>query len=437
MKIVILGYGLEGEAALKYFNKSDHLITICDQDAKLNKINGVDYRLGKNYLSNLDEFDLIVRSPGINPELIYKANSGLDRSKVTSGTNIFFENSPTKNIIGVTGTKGKGTTSTLIYKMLLEIGKKVHLAGNIGKPAISLLSQGLDSDDYVVLEMSSFQLSDSKHSPHIAVCLMITQDHLDWHGKLENYWEAKSSIVRFQAEDDVVVYFAQNETSASLAQLSKGSKIPYFKDPGARIQDGKVIIGDQDICPVDEIGLIGVHNQQNVCAALTCVWQIDKNRDAYTKVLRNFTGLKYRLELLQELKGVKYYNDSFASDPDAASAGIKAIELPKVVIVGGYDRHLNLDTLVDAIMNEDSKGLLLRLVIIGASGKRLYEELDARGFHNYTYTESKDMFAIVDLAKNFAENGSAVLLSPGFASFDMFKNFEERGKAYAEAVINL
>ncbi|HUY53132.1 MAG TPA: Mur ligase family protein, partial [Candidatus Dormibacteraeota bacterium] len=189
MKIAILGYGLEGVTALDYFNQSENSITICDQNSELEKIAGINYQLGSEYLSNLNKFDLIVRSPGINPVQIFDSNADIDKSKITSGTNIFFQMSPTKNIIGVTGTKGKGTTSTLIHKMLLEVGKNSYLAGNIGIPAMNLLAS-IKTDDFIVLEMSSFQLSDCNYSPHIAVCLMITQDHIDWHGQIENYLDS-------------------------------------------------------------------------------------------------------------------------------------------------------------------------------------------------------------------------------------------------------
>ncbi len=437
MKIAILGYGLEGQASLNYFNKPGNSITICDQDLNLAKIEGVDYRLGEDYLKNLTDFDCIVRSPGINPELIYEANPGIDKNKITSGTNLFFENSPTKNIIGITGTKGKGTTSTLIHRMLLEVGKKSHLAGNIGVPAMNLLSDNLGPEDYVVLEMSSFQLSDCKYSPHIAVCIMITQDHLDWHGRIEDYLAAKSSIVKQQTADDIVIYLGSNNKSKALAELSMGHKIPYLESPGAKIENNYVVIDGQSICSVDEIGLLGEHNQQNVCAALTCVWQVSKDVSSLARVIKIFTGLKYRIEFLKEKDGVRYYNDSFASDPDASAAGMKAITSPKVLIVGGFDRKLDLATMVDAILEEENKGLIRKLVIIGASGKRLAQDLDNRDFKNYTILDTKDIVEIVHTAKDLANSGDAVILSPGFASFDMFKNFEERGKAFADAVDQL
>jgi UDP-N-acetylmuramoylalanine--D-glutamate ligase len=437
MKIAILGYGLEGVAALNYFNKPENTISICDQNLNLDKIDGIDYQLGVNYLKNLDRFDLIIRSPGINPLLIYGNNPEIDQSKITSGTNIFFEQSLTKNIIGISGTKGKGTTSSLIHNMLLEVGKKSFLAGNIGIPAISLLSNHLDSNDYVVLELSSFQLSDCNYSPHIAVCLMITQDHLDWHGRIEDYLESKRNMVSHQRENDVVVYLASNQRSKALAESSLAEKIPYLEKPGAIIFNDNIVIDDQIICPVREVGLLGEHNLENICAAVTCVWQISKNRLAIAKVIKSFTGLKNRIEFIEEKNGIKYYNDSFASAPDAAIAGMKAVKTAKVLIIGGYDRNLDLKTLVESIIYEDNKGLIRKLILIGASAKRLAEELRQQKYTDYLLLDTKNMTEIVESATGFAQSGDAVVLSPGFASFDMFKNFEERGQAFVEAVNNL
>jgi len=437
MKIAILGYGLEGEAVLSYFKQSDNTITICDQDEDLIKLNNINYHLGEGYLKDLIQFDLIIRSPGLNPKLIYDQNPGLDKTKVTSSTNLFFKLTPTKNVIGITGTKGKGTTSTLIHKMLVESGKKSYLAGNIGIPAISLLGVNLNPDDYVVLEMSSFQLSDCNYSPHIAVCLMVTQDHLDWHGQIQDYLTSKKNIVSHQTKDDFVVYLASNERSKMLAESSLGTKIPYFQKPGAQIIEQSIVIDDQVICSVDEVGLIGIHNLENICAAITCVWQVSKNKPAIKKVITSFTGLKNRLEFLGDKEGIKYYNDSFASAPDAAMAAIRAIPSAKVVIIGGFDRGLDLKYIIDEVINEDKKGLIRKILLIGASSKRLSQEMSDKGFSNFEIDESKNMDEIVNTATKLADSGDTVLLSPGFASFDMFKNFEVRGQAFVDAVAKL
>ena len=436
MKIAILGYGLEGVTALDYFNQSENSITICDQNSELEKIAGINYQLGPDYLSNLNKFDLIVRSPGVNPAQIFDSNADIDKSKITSGTNIFFQMSPTKNIIGVTGTKGKGTTSTLIHKMLLEVGKNSYLAGNIGIPAMNLLAS-IKTDDFIVLEMSSFQLSDCNYSPHIAVCLMITQDHIDWHGQIENYLDSKRNIVKYQTKDDIVIYNSQNNKSQSLAETSLANKLPYLEAPGAIVQGQNIIIDDQVICAVSEIGLLGKHNLENICAAITCVWQVSKNKHAIARIIKTFTGLENRLEFVKIKNKVRYYNDSFASAPDAAIAGMKAIASPKVLIIGGFDRNLDLKSLVESIVDEGKNGSIRKLILIGASASRLAKELDAKKYTNYQVSNAKNMFEIVKLATDYADKEDVVLLSPGFASFDMFKNFEERGRAFKDAVNNL
>jgi UDP-N-acetylmuramoylalanine--D-glutamate ligase len=321
--------------------------------------------------------------------------------------------------------------------MLVESGKKSYLAGNIGVPAVSLLSSDLNPEDYVVLEMSSFQLTDCNYSPYIAVCLMITQDHLDWHGQIQDYVKSKQNIVSHQSKDDIVVYLASNEKSKFLAESSKGIKIPYFKTPGAEIIDRNIVIDDQIICGVNEVGLIGIHNLENICAAITCVWQVSKDKAAIKKVIGSFTGLKNRLEFLRELDDVKYYNDSFASAPDAAIAAIRALSSTKVVIIGGFDRGLELEYIIDEVIAEDKRGLIRKILLIGASAERLGQEMVAKGFGNFEILGSKDMNEIVKTASSLASSGDIVVLSPGFASFDMFKNFEVRGQAFVDAVAKL
>jgi UDP-N-acetylmuramoylalanine--D-glutamate ligase len=266
---------------------------------------------------------------------------------------------------------------------------------------------------------------------------MVTQDHLDWHGQIQDYLTSKKNIVSHQTKDDFVVYLASNERSKLLAESSLGTKIPYFQKPGAEIIEQNIVIDDQVICSVDEVGLIGIHNLENICAAVTCVWQISKDKSAIKKVITSFTGLKNRLEFLGDKEGIQYYNDSFASAPDAAMAAIRALPSAKVVIIGGFDRGLDLKYIIDEVINEDKKGLIRKVLLIGASSKRLSQEMTDNGFSNFQITESKDMNEIVKTASSLADSGDTVLLSPGFASFDMFKNFEVRGQAFVDAVAKL
>ncbi len=433
MKIAILGFDLEGRSSFDYFTAQGHELTICDQNPEVKLPPGVASVVGDNYLDNLNRFDLIVRTAGLPPEKILKANPGVAQ-KITTQINEFMKICPTKNVIGITGTKGKGTTSTLVSKMLEATGKTVRLGGNIGVPPLTFLSE-LKDDSWVVLELSSFQLIDLKHSPHIAVCLMVVPEHLDWHKNINEYTTAKSQLFVHQESSDIAIYFADNELSKLVASSSHGQKIAYFKPPGAYVDDGYIVIDDQTICPVSELKLLGEHNWQNVCAAVTAVWQVTKNKQVIRDVLTSFSGLEHRLELVRELDGIRYYNDSFASTPDATIAALNTIAGQKVLIVGGFDRDLPIKHLVQAIVDHSQD--IRKLIIIGASARRLAHELKEVGFSNYSVLNDQNMSAIIKIARDQALIGDALILSPGFASFDMFKNFEDRGQQFKQAVSKL
>ncbi len=436
MKIAIVGYGgKEGQSAYQYWQSDANQIEIRDQDSTLILPQGVQGRLGPEYLDDLEGFDLIVRTAGLNPNEIVKANSEAIRPKITTVVNEFFNVCPTKNVIGVTGTKGKGTTSTLIAKILEASGKRVHLGGNIGIATLELLKSGIQASDWVVLELSSFQLIDFKHAPHIGVCLMVVPEHLNWHLDFKDYLESKAQLFVRQQPSDIAIYFADNANSAKIASAGQGQKIPYFKPPGAYIDNDKVVIAGQTVCKTSEIKLIGQHNWQNVCAAITAVWQVTNDLEALRQVITNFSGLEHRLELVRQVKEVKYYNDSFASTPDAAIAAMDAITGMKVMILGGFDRHLPLEHLAKAVKEHTSD--LRSVIIVGASAERLASEFNRAGFSQYQVIKDKTMPGIVQAASSTAQASDSVVLSPGFASFDMFKNFEERGQQFKAAVNNL
>jgi UDP-N-acetylmuramoylalanine--D-glutamate ligase len=435
MKIAILGYGREGQAAYAYWSTADNQLTICDQDKALALPGGATGQLGPTYLEGLEQFDLIVRTPGLYPGEIVAANTPAILDKVTTNTNEFFQVCPSKNLIGVTGTKGKGTTATLITKLLRGVGKRVHLGGNIGTPPLALLQESIQPDDWVVLELSSFQLIDLKQSPHIAVCLMIAPEHLNWHASFEEYVTAKSQLFSHQAATDYAIYFATNDISKKIAANGQGTKLPYYSPPGAYVQDDTIVIDDQTICKVDELQLLGKHNWQNVCAAITAVWQISQDVEKMHAVVTSFRGLEHRLELVREINGVTYYNDSFASTPDAAAAAIEAIAGQKILILGGFDRQLPLEQLAQSVASAAQE--LRRVLLIGQSAQRLAETLTRAGCTNYQLSQAKSMAEIVTEAQALAKSGDAVVLSPGFASFDMFKDFEQRGEQFKAAVHDL
>ncbi len=434
MKVAIVGFGREGRSALPYWLERGADITVCDQNTKVEVPDGVKTQLGADYLKNLDRFDIIVRTVGMHPKIILAANPGV-KDKITTNLDEFFRVSPTKNIIGVTGTKGKGTTSTLIVKMLEAAGKHVFLGGNFGIPAFSFLHK-LTKDSWVVLELSSFMLYDLTHSPHIGVCLMIQPEHLDWHGDKDDYLRSKANLFAHQTADDVAIYYANNLDSHKIASLSPGDKIAYYDEPGAYIHDNKVMIDQTVLCKTDELKLLGKHNWQNVCAAVTAVWQVTQAPDAIRKVLTTFTGLPHRLELVRQVEGVSYYNDSFASDPYATEAALAAIPGKKVLVVGGWDeRKLPLDHFAITV-KEHSKDIRT-VILIGAAAERMGNAFKAADYTNLRISPAKTMAEIVAEAKAHAQKGDAVVFSPGFPSFDMFKDFEDRGLQFKEVVHNL
>lgn len=436
MKIAIVGYGREGRSSYTYFTtQGHHDLTICDQNEEVKVPPGVATKLGSSYIDGLDAFDLIVRSSGLEPHKILAKNPGVE-SKITTQLNEFLKVCPSKNIIGVTGTKGKGTTSTLIAQSLQASGEKVVLGGNIGIPPLDLLP-AITPNCWVVLELSSFQLADlHESSPHIAVCLMMEGDHLNWHQDMVDYEAAKTRLFSNQGTEDIAIYFAGDETSQRIAAASPGHHLPYYAAPGAYIENETITIDGHSICKTDEIKLLGQHNWQNVCAAVTAVWQVKQDVEALRSVITSFSGLEHRLEFVREVGGVRYYNDSFASNPYASEAAIEAVPGKKVMIIGGFERMLDLERFSSFIQNHAN--VLRTILIIGESGRRLEQNLMKAGFTNYLLDPNlTTMSAIVTKAQSLAQPGDAVVLSPGFASFDMFENFEDRGRQFKSAVEQL
>ena len=431
MTVAIVGYATEGEASAKYWQAKGNDVTICDQNESLSIPDEFKSKLGDGYLEGLDQFDVIVRTAGMHPKLILDKNPDVG-PKITTGIEEFLKVCPSTNTIGVTGTKGKGTTTTLISKMLSAAGKTVHTGGNIGLPPLELLDD-IQPEDWVVLELSSFQLEDFKGpSPHIAVCLMVVPEHLNWHIDLQEYMAAKSRLFATQKPEDIAIYYGDNEKSRLISSTSKGRKIPYMHTPGAVVVNDNIEIDDQQICSVNEIKLPGKHNWQNVCAAVTAVWQITQDHEAIKSVITSFGGLEHRIEFVRQLDGVKYYDDSFATTPETAIAAIQAFDNPKVLILGGSDKGIPLDPIADEVI----KNNVHQVITIGEMGTVIEKQLRERGFNNITGGPA-NMTEIVNIAKSHAQPGDVVLLSTGCASFDMFNDYKDRGDQFKAAVENL
>ncbi len=432
MKVAILGYGGQGQCALEYWSNQGAEVTVCDKNVDAVVPPHTTTRLGDHYLESLNQFDLLVRTPALHPKDIIDANQDPTiLAKVTSVTNEFFRVCPTKNLVGITGTKGKGTTSSLLAKMLQASGKKVHLGGNIGIPPLELLKNNIAEDDWVVLELANFQTLDLEYSPPIAVCLMMVPEHLDWHDDFQDYKNAKKPLFSHQNERDIAIYFGDNEHSKEIAGSGRAKLIPYYSPPGAFVNlKGEVQIDEVVICHTNDVALLGKHNWQNICAAITAFWQVSQDANAIRSVVTSFSGLEHRLELVRELDGVKYYNDSFGTTPETAIVAVQAFDQPKVLIVGGSDKGAPFDELAKTIAGANIRGV----ITIGNTGPKIAELIRSNNPNANIIEGVEKIPEMVAKAQELSQSGDIVLLSTGCASFGLFQNYKDRGERFKSAV---
>lgn len=430
MKIAIAGYGLEGEQSYRYWTERGEDVTILDEKPALNSAppDGVNVVLGPDALKDLSAYDMVIRTASMPPSKLVGAN------KIWSATNEFFLQCPAP-IIGVTGTKGKGTTSSLIASILRAAGKTVHLLGNIGVPALEVLSN-ISPDDVVVYEMSSFQLWDLEKSPHVAVVLMIEPDHLDVHSSFEEYIAAKSQIADHQTEADLVVYHPTNVYSEQIALSGRARKARYnLAGSGVYVDAGNFMYGDRMICPIDALQIPGQHNIENACAAITAALEFTDNFAAIERGLRDFDGLPHRLKFIREVSGVKFYDDNYSSAPGATIAAMRSFASPEIIIMGGYDKKAPLDSIGEAAAKQNN---IKKIILIGQTRHALAKVLDDKGLSDlYEAVDDNTLESIVRFAQTSAVPGDVVVMSPGCASFDMFKNFADRGDQFISIVERL
>ena len=425
-KIAVVGKGMEGESSAKFLKNKGADVAIIDE------------KQGKDYLEDLDQYDLVVRSPGVKISLLEKY---VLRGKITSQIKIFFDFCPSE-IIGVTGTKGKGTTASLVYEMLKKQGIDAYLGGNIGLPPFDFLDK-LTPQSKVVLELSSFQLMDLKKSPHIAVVLMITSEHLNYHGSVDEYIDAKRNILRGQSEKDFAIlnrdYPATNEsdihTHGKVFQVSREQETV---EEGCFVRDGKVWlkVEGQEIKIIDtkEILLPGKHNFENVCAATVAAYLAGVSKENIAWVLKTFKGLEHRLELVATVNGVRYYDDSFSTTPETAIAAIEAFKEPEILILGGSSKNSNFSELGKII---SKAGNIKAIIGIGMEWEKIKAEISIHNSQIPVVEGAKDMATIVQAAVKIAEKGDVVLLTPACASFGMFKNYKDRGEQFKKEAVAL
>lgn len=423
-KVAILGWGIDTEDVVPWLLSQGANITVFDKKDSFDqqeKYPQLKWHLGSNDFGDLSKFDMIVRAPGIYRYRLDIVEAEKRGVQITSKTKLFFEICPAK-IIGVTGTKGKGTTSTLIYEMLKAGGKDVYLGGNIGVGIFDLLPK-LTKNSWVVLELSSFQLIDLERSPHIGVVLMVTSEHLDWHPTVDEYVNAKKNIVAHQREGDLAVINKDYPNSVKIGESATAEVVWVSKNALAKMHDR-------------EIGLRGEHNRENIVAAATVAHYVGIPEPIIRQVIKDFKGLPFRLEEVGLVNGVTYINDSFSTTPETTIAAIKSFKESIVLIVGGSEKGSDFSELGKTIVQN---GNVRAVIVIGLMAGRIKKALqETSGFEKVTLIEGlASMPEIVSKASELSKPGDVVLLSPAAASFDMFKNYKDRGNQFKGEVAKL
>lgn len=444
-KVAVIGAGVEGISSVKFLAKQKADTFLLDQKEKreLDKEKlgiaeslGATLVLGDTYLNFLDQFDFIFRSPVVRPDLPQLTEAAKKGSQITSQTKVFFDLCPA-TIIGVTGTKGKGTTSALITEILKKAGRQVFFGGNIGEAPLDFIDES-GADSIVVLELSSFQLIDLQKSPHVAVILMVTSEHLDWHKNQEEYVNAKKNIGKYQTKKDFAIVNNDYPFSKEIDKASKAQKF-YFSAKekvkrGAFIQDDEIFLTNGDdigSVKTNNAKILGKHNLQNIAAAAvaTSILEIDLN--IIQNTVNEFTGLPHRLEFISQKDGIDFYSDSASTIPETAVAAINSFRSPKVLILGGSSKNSDFSLLGKEIIDGNVKSTIL----IGQEANKIKDSIKkVGGFSGQIIEGLKSMDEIVRKAKNLSKPGDVVILSPACASFDMFKSYSDRGDQFKEAV---
>ena len=419
-KVLILGFGREGKDSFSFFRKlfPKKMLGIADQkkiQIPKSKFRNVRLHLGKDYLKALKNYDVIIKSPGIPFKILPKAAL----KKITTQTEIFFDNCPGK-IVGITGTKGKSTTTSLIYQILKQGGFKAHLVGNIGKPVLNLLFSAAPKDVYVY-ELSSHQLCNLKKSPNVAVFLNIYPEHLDYYNNFNEYLAAKQNIARYQKKEDYFLYNSESPLVKKTAGITKARKIPFNS------------VKFDDIIKREEIPLIGEFNLQNVKAAIAVGKIFEVPNENIAKAIKNFKPLPHRLEYVGRYRGIKFYNDALSTIPETAMAAIDALgNSVQTIMLGGFDRKIVFKDLAKRVL----KSKIENVILFPTTGEKIWKEIArasrGRGLPRHFFADN--MSDAVKIAYENTEKGKICLLSTASTSFSIFRDYREKGDLFKKYV---
>jgi len=448
-KVAVIGLGVSNLPLLDYLYEKKAKVTVFDQRTideipkeTMDKITGYsfEFSLGQYYLEKLKGFELIFRSPSCLPTVPELVEAEKNGAIVTTEVELVLKMTPSK-VIGITGSDGKTTTTTLIYNILTHAGYTCFLGGNIGLPLFTKI-EDMKPEDIVVLELSSFQLMGMEVSPDISVITNITPNHLNIHKDYEEYIDAKKNIFKYQNNEGILVINYDNEITTKFNKEAKGNVI-YFSGK-TKLDDGFIVDGNiikesvagirKHILNVNDIQLRGAHNYENICTALAATKTLVDSDVAY-EAIKDFQGVEHRLELIREIDGVKWYNDSVSSSPTRTIAGLNSYQEEIVLIAGGYDKNLDYTPIAKPIVEK-----VKTLILLGQTSGKIYEavkkelEKQNKNLNIYMCDSLEDT---VNKAKKYAKRGQIVLFSPASASFDMFKNYADRGEQFKNLVNNL
>jgi UDP-N-acetylmuramoylalanine--D-glutamate ligase len=443
-RILILGFGKEGQSTYRQIRKllpdqelviGDRSDLLLSQNPELASDPHVRVHCGSTYVDEAITSELIIKSPGIP---FSELPAGTDLSKVASQASIFIR-CFRDQIIGITGTKGKSTTSSLIYHILKGFKKEVVLVGNIGLPPFEMLDEITDNTT-IVYELSSHQLEYLHHAPRYAILLNIFQEHLDHYTSYEAYQQAKFNITRLQEDGDFIIYYAHNEQVTNLfeqnqlyrnkiAYSDKDHSVACFSDEGFiwwRNGNEKNMVYDLSL----RQSLPGAHNVLNIMAAISYCKLIGIPDEVIGERISDFQSLPHRLEYAGTFHGIQFYNDSIATIPEAAIAAMKAIDGVDTVILGGKDRGIDYSILLDYL----SQASIANIIFMGACGGRMYAEYSQKAITGQQLFQADNFNEVIDLAFKNTAAGKACLLSPAAASYDWFYNFEARGSEFKRLI---